>query len=90
MDIRRVENQPSVGTNLIIHHRFTDIFHQIVELLCVICVVQKLRYVFLSCHLIQSSTDTFQFPNNSRPSASTLDHGEDSLTVPGPSSLFLP
>ena len=69
----RYDGSRSFGnTNLIIHHSLANIIHQIVDLLCVLSVVQELRDTFLSCHWIQNLADIFQFPSDLRASASTL------------------
>jgi len=59
-----------------------DIIHQIVQLLCVLCVVQELRDIFLAYHWVQGFADIIQFPSDLRPSVSVPDIGEGRVTVP--------
>jgi len=60
VDVRQTQSESWLErANLIVYHRFANIIHQIVELLCVFGIAQELRNVALSCHRVQSLTDAF-------------------------------
>jgi len=70
--VRRIESESIGSTNLIVHQSITNIFHQIVELLRILGVLEESGEILLSHHRVHSLTDLFQFPGNFCASDSTL------------------
>ena len=90
VDVTFDESEPFGNANLIVHHGLADIIHQIVKLLCILCVAQELRNVLLSFHSIQSSTDAFKLPSDPCSSTPALDIREGELTLLVSFSYFSP
>ena len=74
------ENECLRSTNLIVNHGLTDIFHQIIELLCIISIGQELCNIASGFHQVQSFIDDIQFPSDPRVSASAPNLGDGELT----------
>jgi len=69
------------SANLIVHEGRTNIFHETVDFLCIIGVLEGIREVLLGRHRVHSLANLFQFPGNSRASVSALDPVKSGLTV---------
>jgi len=73
----------SVGSaNLVVDQGIANIFHQSVNLLCILWVFKETRKVLRGYHRVHSSSNLFQFPGNHRASDSVPDLGEYGPTVP--------
>jgi hypothetical protein len=52
------------GANLIAQQSITNIFYQIVELLCILGIVEELCEILLGCERVQGLANLFQFPSD--------------------------
>jgi len=71
-----------MSVNLIVNQGMANIFHQTVDLLCVLGVFEEMQEILLRCNRVHSLTNLFQFPGNPGTSDLALDPGECGLTVP--------
>ena len=77
-----------MGTNLIDHQYIANVFHQGVDNLVILGVVDGIRGIASGSYQVHSPANLFQFPNNPRESDLIFDPGRCRLTVPA-SSLSL-
>ena len=70
------------GANLIVHECVANIFHQYVEPLGILGVVEEIREIASSFYRVHSPANLFQFPRNPPASDSILDLRKCGLTVP--------
>jgi len=71
-----------MSVNLIVNQGMANIFHQTVDLLCVLGVFEEIREFLLGCYRVHGLANIFQFPDDPRASGPALDLGECRLTVP--------
>jgi len=86
VDVRYDASECVESVNLIVNQGIANIFHQIVDFLCILGDFEEIREILLGRHLVHSLTNLFQFPGKPHASDLALDLGECGLTVP----TFLP
>ena len=74
-----------MGANLIVHECIANVFHQAVEPLGILWVIEEIRRIVLGFYRVHSPANLFQFPGNPRASDLILDLGGAGL----PFQLFL-
>ena len=80
--VRNEESESLMGANLIVHECIANVFHQAVEPLGILWVIEEIRRIVLGFYRVHSPANLFQFPGNPRASDSILDLGWCGLTVP--------
>ena len=79
VDIRYDKSKSFGSANLIVHQGMAKIFHQTIELLCTLRVVEEIHKVISGCHWVHSSANLFQPSGSTSGQALNL---ESELTVP--------
>ena len=71
------------SANLIVHQGITNVFHQAIQPLCILRVIEEMGEILLGCHLFHSFFDIVQLPRSTHVNAA-LDIRKHKLTVPVP------
>jgi len=90
MGIRHEYNWFTLATDLIIHHSITKIPNQTPESLCILGIVKETLNIPLLGQQVKCLENVFQFSTSHQLSGMNLNLGRCELTVPTPSSSFLP
>ena len=89
-DVRHDDTWFTLTTDLIVHHSIVNIPNQTIEIICILGIVDETFSIPLLSQQLKSLLNVFQFSINPCLSGVNPNLGRCELTVPAPSSSFLP